>query len=231
MMATSDRSGEIPPLRNGDRLALAEFERRYNAMPNLKKADLIEGVVYIEPTVTFPHGRANADVVGWMGFYQMVTPRVIGSVRASIRLGPRSEVQPDSLLLIAPEAGGQSRVGADGLLEGPPELVAEVTFNASSYDLHDKFKLYQRSGVREYIAWRLEDEEIDWFVSREGRFDRLTPCRRGWLRSECFPGLWLDQVALIQDKLSDVQETVKQGLASPEHAAFVAKLLRAGELR
>ena len=35
----------IPPLENGDKLTRAEFERRYHAMPNLKKAELIEGVV------------------------------------------------------------------------------------------------------------------------------------------------------------------------------------------
>ena len=35
------------PLENGDRLSRAEFERRYGAMPHLKKAELIEGVVYV----------------------------------------------------------------------------------------------------------------------------------------------------------------------------------------
>jgi Uma2 family endonuclease len=230
-MATFDQSNEPPPLRSGDRLSLAEFERRYYAMPNLKKADLIEGVVYTEPTVTCDHAEANADLICWMGFYSMATPHVSGSVRASTRLGPRSEVQPDALLLIKPKAGGQTRVGADGLLDGPPELVAEVTFNSASYDLHDKLDLYERSGVREYIAWRLEDEEVDWFVSRDGRFERLIPCRRGWLRSEFYPGLWLDTDALIRGRLNDLRDAVNQGLASPEHAAFVAKLLGASERR
>jgi hypothetical protein len=41
------RRAKIPPLENGDRLTRAEFERRYDAMPNLKKAELIKGIVYL----------------------------------------------------------------------------------------------------------------------------------------------------------------------------------------
>ncbi len=37
----------VLPLENGDKLTRAEFERRYEAMPHLKKAELIEGVVYV----------------------------------------------------------------------------------------------------------------------------------------------------------------------------------------
>ena len=32
----------IPPLESGDRLSRHEFERRYTAMPHIKKAELIE---------------------------------------------------------------------------------------------------------------------------------------------------------------------------------------------
>lgn len=35
------QNGSIPPLENGDRLTRAGFERRYEAMPGLKKAELI----------------------------------------------------------------------------------------------------------------------------------------------------------------------------------------------
>jgi hypothetical protein len=43
----------IPPLDNGDRLTRDEFERRYAAMPNLKKAELIEGVVYVPAALRY----------------------------------------------------------------------------------------------------------------------------------------------------------------------------------
>ena len=40
-------SPAIPRLHNGDTLDADEFMRRYEAMPDVKKAELIEGVVYI----------------------------------------------------------------------------------------------------------------------------------------------------------------------------------------
>jgi hypothetical protein len=42
---SGDRDGAIPPLESGDRLTRDEFERRYQAMPQLTKAELIEGIV------------------------------------------------------------------------------------------------------------------------------------------------------------------------------------------
>lgn len=46
MVDTFPTGLHIPPLENGDRLSRHEFERRYQSMPDLKKAELIEGVVY-----------------------------------------------------------------------------------------------------------------------------------------------------------------------------------------
>jgi Uma2 family endonuclease len=231
-MPTSGWPAEkIPPLRNGDRLTFAEFERRYEAMPHLKKAELIEGVVYLEPATTTDHGQAHSDLAGWLGFYRMATPHLIGSILGTVRLDLDNEVQPDVHLRVASECGGQARVGKSSYVEGAPELIAEVTFSGASYDLHDKLNVYRRSGVREYVAWRLEDGLIDWFISRDGHFVRLSPCSKGVIRSEFFPGLWLDPLALVRGNLGAVQETVKKGLTSPEHAAFVAKLLRAAEIR
>jgi hypothetical protein len=79
-------------------------------------------------------------------------------------------------------------------------------------------------GVHKYVVWRVEDHAIDWFVLREGRFDPLPRGADGIYRSEVFPGLWLDADAMIRGDLARVFQVVQQGLASPEHAAFVVKL-------
>jgi hypothetical protein len=50
-MSMQTRDDVVPALENGDRLTRAEFERRYEAMPHLKKAELIEGVVYVPSPV------------------------------------------------------------------------------------------------------------------------------------------------------------------------------------
>lgn len=214
-----------PPLENGDRLSRVEFERRYEAIPELKKAELIEGVVYVPSPIRFEqHGSPHANLVVWLGFYCAHTPGVRIGDNATVRLDLDNELQPDALLRIPPEYGGRSHIDEDGYVAGPPELIAEVAASSVSYDLHDKLKVYQRSGVREYLVWRVLDGALDWFVLREGRYERLTPDPGGVLKSEVFPGLWLAAPALLSGDLAAVLARLQEGIASPEHGAFIAAL-------
>ena len=215
----------IPPLENGDTLTRAEFERRYEAMPHLKKAELIEGVVYTpSPVRQSQHGEPHAHLIIWLGHYLVGTPGVTVGDNSTVRLDLDNEPQPDVLLFIDPVCGGQVRINADGYIEGAPELVAEVASSSASYDLHTKLHVYRRNGVREYIVWRVLDQEIDWFVLRAGQYERLPLDAEGLYRSEVFPGLWLDPAALLRGDLAAVLAVVQRGLASPEHAAFAARL-------
>ncbi len=217
--------GRPPPLENGDRLTRAEFERRYEAMPHLKKAELIEGVVYMpSPVRQGHHGQPHSRLVGWLIQYEAGTPGVETGDNSTTRLDLDNEPQPDAVLFIDPERGGQARVGADDYIEGAPELVIEVAGSHVSLALNAKLQVYRRNGVREYIVWRVQDAEIDWFILRDGRYDRLTPGADGVTRSEIFPGLWLDSAALLRGDLAAVLSVVQRGIASPEHAAFVARL-------
>jgi Uma2 family endonuclease len=212
-------------LENGDRLTRDEFERRYEAMPHLKKAELIEGVVYVPSPVRYRHhGAPHAQLISWLGQYAAGTPEVAVSENSTVRLDLDNEPQPDALLLIDPARGGQARFSPDDYIEGSPELVAEVASSSVSYDLHAKLPVYRRNGVREYVVWRVLEQAIDWFVLRVGQYERLLVDANGLLRSEVFPGLWLDAAALVRGELATVLGIVQQGLGSPEHAAFVARL-------
>jgi Uma2 family endonuclease len=216
---------QIPPLEPGDRLTRPEFERRYTAMPQLPKAELIEGIVHMPSPARFRrHGRPQAYLVGWLIQYESGTPGVETGDNSTTRLDMDNEPQPDAVLLIDPTRGGQSRISADDYIENAPELVAEVSSNSVSVDLHTKFHVYRRNGVREYLVWRVLDQAVDWFVLRAGQYERLVPDAQGVLRSEVFPGLWLDTAALVRGDLAKVLATVQRGLASPEHGAFVARL-------
>ena len=215
--------GRVPKLCAGDRLTRPEFERRYSAMPDVKKAELIEGVVYLPSPVSNDHASPHFDIITFLGLYRVATPGVQGSDNGTVRLDWENEPQPDAFLRIAPECGGQSRID-DEYIAGPPELIAEIAVSSVSYDLHDKLRAYRRNGVREYLVWRVWDSAIDWFVLREGQFERLPPAEAGHYRSEVFPGLWLDLAALIRGDVAQVLAVLQQGIASPEHAAFVAKL-------
>lgn len=216
----------VPPLREGDRLTRAEFERRYEAMPHLKKAELIEGVVYMASAVRWnQHGHQHFNLISWLGFYSAATPGVQGGDNTTVRLDEQNEPQPDALLLIHPDSGGQMIISDDDYLEGAPELAAEVSSSTVQLDLQTKLQVYQRNRVREYLVWRVDDAVIDWFTRRNGVFERLQPGTDGVLRSETFPGLWLDPVALaVKDDMPRVLQVLQQGLATPEHAAFVERL-------
>jgi Uma2 family endonuclease len=217
--------GAVPALENGDRLTRAEFERRYEAMPHLKKAELIEGVVYVPSPVRHRrHGSPHAHLIGWLFQYAAHTPGVEVGDNSSVRLDLDNEPQPDALLFIDPTCGGRVRISGDGIIEGAPELVAEVASSSVSYDLHAKLHVYRRNAVSEYIVWRVLEQAVDWFVLRDGHYERMPLDAQGLLRSEVFPGLWLDPAALLRGDLATVLAVVQQGRAGPEHDAFVARL-------
>ncbi|HTU19128.1 MAG TPA: Uma2 family endonuclease [Gemmataceae bacterium] len=217
-------NGRIQPLENGDRLTRPEFERRYAAMPHVKKAELIEGVVYMPSPVSNEHAQPHFDVIGWLAYYRAATPGISGGDNGTLRLDLDNEPQPDAFLRILAEHGGQARVDDDGYVSGAPELVVEVARSSVNIDLHAKLHAYRRNGVREYLVWRVLDQAIDWFVLREGRYEPLAPAADGLYRSEVLPGLRLDAAALLRGDLLTVLQTVQRGLDSSEHAAFVRRL-------
>ena len=212
-------------LENGDRLTRAEFERRYAAMPEVKKAELIEGVVYMGLPVRFgKHGAPHARLLTWLGTYTAFTRGVGLGDNTTVRLDADTEPQPDALLRIEPEAGGNSRISADDYVEGAPELVAEIASSTASYDLHDKMDAYCRAGVTEYLVWRVDDAQIDWFVLRAGAYLRLTPDGSGVIASQVFPGLRLAVSVLLAGDMAQVVGALQKGLDTAEHAEFVARL-------
>ena len=214
-----------PPLNAGDRLSRAEFERRYQAHPEITKAELIEGVVHMPSPVHYAlHSQPHVDIITWLGVYRAATPGVAGADNATVRLDYDNVVQPDALMRLEPAQGGRSHVTEDDYLAGPPELVVEIAASSASYDMHDKRRVYARNGVQEYLVAQAYEQRVDWFVLREGVYEALQPDADGVLHSEVFPGLWLPADALWAGDLATMLAVLQQGLASPEHAVYVAGL-------
>ena len=111
----------IPPLESGDRLSRVEFERRYHLHPNIKKAELIEGEVYVaSPVHVKKHADPHFDLIGWLAVYRAATPGVRGSDNATVRLDLENEPQPDILLRLIPELGGKAYITDYYYLDGAP---------------------------------------------------------------------------------------------------------------
>ncbi len=201
-MVVTFRQGTIPLMENGDRLTRTEFEHYYNQMPEVKKAELIEGVVYMpSPVRTKSHAEPHAQLIIWLGTYKADRPEVLLAVNATVRLDMDNVIQPDALLCLSEKYGGKSRISKDDYIEGAPELIAEVTASTASYDLNDKMKACRRNGVSEYLVWLVKENELRWYVLTEGKYQKLQPDSRGIIKSTVFPGLKLDTQAMLKGEI------------------------------
>lgn len=226
MTIASSARRRIPPLEQGDRLTRSEFMERYAAMPPKLKAERIEGRVHMPAAAVSAdfHGRPHSKLIVWMGVYEAATLGVSVADNSTVAIDLDNDPQPDVCLCILPAYGGRTQSTVEGFIEGSPELVAEIAASSLSFDLGEKLNVYRRNGVLEYIVHRVYDGELDWFTLREGQYQRLSPDVEGIYRSEVFPGLWLEESALIQGRLADVLAVLQRGIASAEHAAFLAGL-------
>lgn len=220
---TSPRKKALPPLENGDHLDQKTFHERYEAMPNVR-AELIGGIVYMASPQKSPHGRYHHKLNYWLGEYENATPGTECQLNSTTLLAANAEPQPDACLLILPEHGGQTWEDDDGYLNGAPEWVGEISDSTESIDLHRKKQDYEKAGVREYMVAAVRTNQVYWFCRRRSKFKELAPGANGIFRSEVFPGLWLDADAFLRRDGKRLLAVLREGIASPEHAAFVKKL-------
>ncbi len=220
----SNTSVVVPRLEPGDRLNRFEFERRYHAMPDCKKAELIEGVVYMPSPARLRHSQPHALLMSWIVQFSIATPGTDYADNATNRLDQDNEPQPDVVLFIDPACGGQSRISDDDYLTGPVEFVAEVSVSSVALDRGPKLRTYERHGVREYLIWRVDDSLFEWYILRDNGFELLPPSADGIFRSETFPGLWLNASAMMNRDGATVITTLNDGLTHPDHAEFIKKL-------
>ncbi len=214
---------EPPLLQNGDQLTAAEFLRRYDAMPEVKKAELINGIVYMaSPVRAKQHGIPDSLMQLWLGTYSAHTPGTCVAANSTVRFDADNVPQPDALLMIEP--GGQARIGKDGYIHGAPELVVEIAASSASLDLHGKQDAYRRAGVLEYLVWRPVEKVCDWFVLEEDNFIPLAPGKDGLLHSRAFPGLVLNVPALLSEDAPVLLASLTKVLGKAAHKSFVRRL-------
>lgn len=221
----SDSAQTCAPLQSGDRLSRPEFERRYAAAPHIKKAELIDGIVYVASPLRFAqHAEPHSRIHGWLWTYQVATPGLRLGIEPTIRLDLDNEPQPDIVLILDEAVGGKAKLTEDGYLEGVPEMVVEIAASSAAIDTGSKKRVYCRNGVLEYVIWQSYENQLEWLTLTDGEYQLLSPDPDGILRSRVFPGLWLAVEALLNNQMAQVLQVLQVGLQSPEHRAFVARL-------
>ena len=184
----------VPPLVNGDALSADEFLRRYEAMPEIKKAELIDGIVYVmaSPVNAVKHGDPDNLLQGVFFNYSFATPGVRASTNATARLGPKNTPQPDLSMRYLPERSGREQYDKKGYLNYRPELVVEIAASSVAIDAHKKRDAYLAAGIPEYILWCTVDNIFRWWFLKDGAYHPIPIDADGIMRSRVFPGLWLD---------------------------------------
>lgn len=213
-----------PPvdLHSGDRMTREEFHRLYERTPEGFKAELIGGIVYVASPVSLSHGQPHLLLGSVLAAYESRTPGVEASDNTTVLLGDREQPQPDLILRIRPEWGGQSASTEEDYIQDAPELVIEIAYSSRAIDLHAKKDDYTRYGVKEYLVGSVRDEKIYWFDLAAGK--ELAPDANGIYRIGVFPGLWINGPAVLAHDHAQLMATLEEGLATPEHAAFVEHL-------
>ncbi len=203
----------LPELHNGDHISAAVFLRRFEAMPEVKKAELIQNVVYMaSPVSTLHHAEPDNILQLLLGYYAQSVSGVRAAANATVRLGPDDVIQPDALLRRLPEAGGRCGIDAKGYLAGPPELVAEIAASSAAIDLHEKRDSCRRAGVLEYLVWETLENAIHWWALEEDEY-RPLPEDGGCAESRAFPGLRLNLAALRTGHNRRALDTLKTALS------------------
>jgi Uma2 family endonuclease len=197
---------EVLPLENGDTLTREEFERRYEASPGIKKAELIDGVVYLGSPVSVDHSQPHLRLGAWLAQYVDLHPEVEGHDNVTLVLPGTNEPQPDLLLRYKT---GSSRLNEKKYIEGAPELVVEIAASSSSLDMHSKRRMYERAGIPEYLVWRTRNKKVDWFVLEEGKYRPLEADADGVLESRQFPGLRLSVDVVLNGTLGELLGMVR----------------------
>jgi Uma2 family endonuclease len=210
-------------LIEGDCMTSEEFIRRWEEIPDLKHAELIDGIVYMPSPVSLGHADRQSALHLWLGNYAMETPGCRSSLEATWLMGAGNVPQPDLTLRVLPEYGGQSGIAGE-YHSGAPELIVEVAVSSRSRDFGAKKRLYEKAGVREYLIAVPRDRELVAFTLTPLGFQPLEIDPDGVFRSRYFPGLWLDTHALRTLDPARMNAVLRQGLASPEHAEFAARL-------
>jgi Uma2 family endonuclease len=212
-------------LCNGDRMKQPEFHRRYQTYPKDKKFELVGGTVFMASPLGLPHSDYDGEVGFLLELYRRATPGTQVLHNATTILDEENEPQPDLGLRILPDYGGLSRTTPDNYVEGPPEWLGEISHSSRAIDMNQKRAAYRQSGILEYLVLLVEEQELHWFDFQRGRLIR--PDREGISRSRVFPGLWIDGAALLARDSKRIEEVIREGVASPEHARFVKRLERA----
>ena len=189
-------------------------EEFYRLVPDGRKADLIDGVIFMASPDSL---RANelTIFVCWLmkGFVE--TRGVGGSVLSSRFAFELSEIrapEPD-VAYVRPE---RVHLLAERGMRGGPDVAVEIVSRESrNRDYGEKRQLYQDAGVTEYWIIDPVQQRVEFLVLQGGRYDIAPLEENRRFHSRALPGFWLDVQWLLAHPLPHATGCLEQILADP----------------
>jgi Uma2 family endonuclease len=187
------------------------FEEFYALIPNGRKADLINGAIYMAS----PDNTQAGELFMWLGGLVdlYVDEKDLGRVyglRIAFRLDDGNGPEPD----IAFVRKDRLRLLRRGYFAGAPDLAVEIVSPDSiDRDYVKKRAQYQEAGVREY--WIIDPlrQKVTWLrLDAKGKYREVRP-RKGGLHSQVLPGFWLRPEWLWQEPRPKKMKILQQILA------------------
>ena len=230
-------------LENGNRLTQPIFHAAYQRTPEHFSAELIGGTVHVASPLSRRHGLPHLKFGTILDLYQDETPGVEAADNTSTILTNIGEAQPDLYLRVRRDHGGRTttfssengevvRSDDDGdYVSGGPEFVLEVSKSSFAVDTTTKLRDYLAGGVQEYFVADIRRHVLRQYDLASGSDSPLSTPADGVVKSLVMPGLWLNGPALFARDGKAARATLDAGLATPEHAAFVAQLAAAKAAR
>ncbi len=131
--------------------------------------EVIDGELYMTPPPSISHQFASVRLLTKMSnFVESRGLGIVFSAPLGVRLPNQPvPVQPDIVFV---SSARKSIIGKE-YIEGAPDLVVEILSPGNwMYDRHEKFRLYQTSGVSEYWIVDYRAKTVEVFVLEEGEF-------------------------------------------------------------
>ena len=197
---------------------LVTVDEFYSLVPDGRKADLIDGVIYMASPDSHRANKLTGFVYRLL--QEFLEARGIGGdvvfSRYAFRLSEFSAPEPDVAYVRSERVG----LMEEGGMRGGPDIAVEVVSRESRRrDYDDKRRLYEEAAIPEYWIIDPIQERVEFLVLEEGRY-QLVPLEENRLfRSRALPGFWIDVDWLLADPLPPATRCIEEILGGKQQGA------------
>ena len=187
------------------------FEQYLDWLTEENKADLINGVIYMQSPPSYRHEKIFGFLFPLLQVY--VVRKQLGIVlgsRTAIKFSEHNGTQPDLVFI----SNANRKLIHSYFVDGVADMIVEIISPSTRHiDRVKKMALYAEHGVREYWLIDPERERAEFFRNEHGAWHEMTLDEDGVFRFKAVAGFWLKVESLFAAQPLDIVDTVMAILA------------------